>query len=40
MDEVQQGATQAAIKKAFLKSFDNKNKSRVLINRFIELIAR
>ena len=40
MDQVQQGATQAAIKKAFLKSFDNKNKSRVLINRFIELIAR
>ena len=40
LDEVQVGATQAAVKKAFLKSFDNKNKSRVLINRFIELIAR
>ena len=40
MKSVQVGASQTALKKAFLKSFENKNKSRVLINRFIELIAR
>lgn len=40
MDAIAAGASQAAVKKAFLKSFENKNKSRVLINRFIELIAR
>lgn len=40
MQEVERGATQAAVKKAFLKSFEGKNKSRVLINQFIELIAR
>lgn len=40
MNSVQAGASQTALKKAFLKSFENKNKSRVLINRFMELIAR
>ena len=40
MDSISVGASQLALKKAFLKSFEGKNKSRVLINRFIELIAR
>ena len=40
MDTIAVGATQNALKKAFTKSFEGKNKSRVLINRFIELIAR
>ena len=40
LDKVSAGSTQAALKKAFTKSFNNTNKSRVLVNRFIELIAR
>jgi hypothetical protein len=39
-DKVAAGASQAVVKRAFLKSFENKNKSRVLVNRFIEMIAR
>jgi hypothetical protein len=40
LDKISAGSTQNAIKKAFTKSFNNTNKSRVLVNRFIELIAR
>ena len=40
LDKVSAGSTQNALKKAFTKSFNNNNKSRVLVNRFIELIAR
>lgn len=39
-DKVVAGASQSVVKRAFLKSFENKNKSRVLVNRFIEMIAR
>ena len=37
---VEVGASQMKLKRAFAKSFGERNKNRTLVNRFIELIAR
>ena len=40
MDALTSKSSQLTIKKAFSKSCASRNKGRVLVNRFIELIAR